>query len=127
MTLTGAAASIAGVLVFSGSMSPWLALGLVYLLTVAFTEVITNNAAAVLMFPIAIALSEQLVVSYLPFVVAIMFAASASFMTPLGYQTNLMVYGPEQYRFSDYLRIGIPMSLLVASLAIGLIPYIWGF
>ncbi|WP_079202264.1 SLC13 family permease [Pseudomonas sp. CC6-YY-74] len=127
MTLTGAAASIAGLLVFSDSMSPWLALGLVYLLTVAFTEVITNNAAAVLMFPIAIAVSEQLEVSYLPFVVATMFAASASFMTPLGYQTNLMVYGPGQYRFSDYLRIGIPMSLLVASLAIGLIPYIWGF
>lgn len=127
MTLTGAAASIAELLVLSDNMSPWLALGLVYLLTVAFTEVITNNAAAVLMFPIAIALSEQLGVSYLPFVVAIMFAASASFMTPLGYQTNLMVYGPGQYRFSDYLRIGIPMSLLVAFLAIGLIPYIWAF
>ena len=127
MTLTGAAASIAELLVLSDNMSPWLALGLVYPLTVAFTEVITNNAAAVLMFPIAIALSEQLGVSYLPFVVAIMFAASASFMTPLGYQTNLMVYGPGQYRFSDYLRIGIPMSLLVAFLAIGLIPYIWAF
>lgn len=127
MTLTGAAASIAELLVLSDNMSPWLALGLVYLLTVAFTEVITNNAAAVLMFPIAIALSEQLGVSYLPFVVAIMFAASASFMTPLGYQTNLMVYGPGQYRFSDYLRIGMPLSLLVAFLAIGLISYIWGF
>lgn len=127
MTLTGAAASIAGLLVSSDSMSPWMALVLVYLMTVAFTEVITNNAAAVLMFPIAMAVSEQLGVSYLPFVIATIFAASASFMTPLGYQTNLMVYGPGRYRFSDYLRVGIPMSLLTGLMIIVLVPIIWGF
>jgi len=89
--------------------------------------VITNNAAAVLMFPIALAVSEQLGVNFLPFAVAVMFAASASFITPLGYQTNLMVYGPGRYRFTDYLRLGVPLSLLIGSVAIGLIPLVWGF
>ncbi|WP_188750920.1 SLC13 family permease [Marinobacterium zhoushanense] len=127
MTLTGAASSIAGALVFSDALSPWLALAMIYLLTATFTELITNNAAAVLMFPIAIAVSEQLGVSFMPFVIAVMFAASASFISPLGYQTNLMVYGPGRYRFGDYLKIGIPMSLVVGSLSVGLIPFIWAF
>jgi len=96
-------------------------------LTAAFTEVITNNAAAVLMFPIALAVSEQLGVNFLPFAVAVMFAASASFITPLGYQTNLMVYGPGRYQFMDYVRLGFPLSLLVGTTAIGLIPFVWGF
>jgi di/tricarboxylate transporter len=100
---------------------------MVYVLTAIFTEVITNNAAAVLMFPIALAVSEQLGVNFLPFAVAVMFAASASFITPLGYQTNLMVYGPGRYRFTDYLRLGVPLSLLIGSVAIGLIPLVWGF
>ena len=86
-----------------------------------------NNAAAVLMFPIALAVSEQLGVHFLPFAVAVMFAASASFITPLGYQTNLMVYGPGRYQFMDYVRLGFPLSLLVGSTAIGLIPFVWGF
>ncbi len=127
MTETGAAAAIANLLVLSDSMSPWLALALVYLLTTLFTEVITNNAAAVLMFPIALAVAEQLGVSHMPFVIAIMFAASASFITPLGYQTNLMVYGPGRYSFTDYLRIGIPMSVLVGVAAVVLIPLVWMF
>jgi len=79
------------------------------------------------MFPIAMAVSEQLGVSVLPFAIAVMFAASASFITPLGYQTNLMVYGPGRYQFLDYVRIGTPLSILVACVAIGLIPLIWGF
>jgi len=81
----------------------------------------------VLMFPIAMAVSEQLGVSVLPFAIAVMFAASASFITPLGYQTNLMVYGPGRYQFTDYVRIGMPLSILVAGVAIGLIPMVWGF
>lgn len=127
MTVTGAAAGIAEWLVFYDDMPAWAVLALIYLVTAAFTEVITNNAAAVLMFPIAIALSEQLSVSHLPFVIAVMFAASASFMTPLGYQTNMMVYGPGRYKFTDYLKIGIPMSLLISSVAILLIPFVWAF
>ena len=90
--------------------SPWLALIIVYLVTILFTELITNNAAAVIVFPIALGVAEQLGVSPLPYIVAVMFAASASFMTPLGYQTNLMVMGPGGYRFTDYLRIGFPMA-----------------
>jgi di/tricarboxylate transporter len=127
MTETGAAEGIAQLLVVGDSMSPWLALALLYAMTVIFTELITNNAAAVLMFPIGMALAEQLGVDHLPFIIAIMFAASASFMTPIGYQTNLMVYGPGRYRFSDYLKIGAPLSLLIGTTSVLLIPFIWTF
>lgn len=124
---TGAAAGIAQTLIGAGTLTPWLALAMVYLTTVAFTETITNNAAAVLMFPIAMAVADQLGVNFMPFAVAIMFAASASFITPLGYQTNLMVLGSGGYRFTDYLRIGLPLSVLAAGTAIVLIPLAWGF
>lgn len=127
MAETGAANWIATTILGTGELSPWVALALVYLLTVLFTEMITNNAAAVLMFPIALALAEQLGVDFLPFAITVMFAASASFMTPLGYQTNLMVYGPGRYRFTDYARIGFPLGLVVATTAIVLIPFVWGF
>ncbi|MGC8121863.1 SLC13 family permease [Marinobacter sp. VGCF2001] len=127
MTETGAAQSVAGFLLGFGPFTPWVALAIVYVLTALFTEMITNNAAAVLMFPIALAVSEQLGVNFLPFAVAVMFAASASFITPLGYQTNLMVYGPGRYQFMDYVRIGTPLALLVGSVAIGLIPLVWVF
>ncbi|WP_280540228.1 SLC13 family permease [Chromohalobacter sp. 11-W] len=127
MDKTGAASQIAQWLLLMDGLSPWMALAMVYVLTVIFTELITNNAAAVLMFPVAAAVAEQLGVSIMPFAIGIMFAASASFMTPLGYQTNLMVLGPGGYRFVDYLRLGAPMSLLVGVIAIGLIPLVWGF
>ncbi|MFL1484436.1 SLC13 family permease [Marinobacter sp. LN3S78] len=127
MSETGAAQWVAGSLLNFGTLTPWLALALIYVLTAAFTEVITNNAAAVLMFPIALAVSEQLGVNFIPFAVAVMFAASASFITPLGYQTNLMVYGPGRYQFTDYMRIGVPLSLLVGTTAVLLIPLVWGF
>lgn len=127
MTKTGAAEWIAGGLLGFGDLTPWVTLAIIYVLTAAFTEVITNNAAAVLMFPIALAVSEQLGVQFLPFAIAVMFAASASFVTPLGYQTNLMVYGPGRYRFGDYVRIGLPLSALVGLTAIILIPQVWSF
>lgn len=129
MTQTGAASMVSqGLFTLLGqNPEPWLALVLVYLLTTLFTELITNNAAAVLMFPIAQAMAEYLGVSLLPFAIAIMFAASASFITPLGYQTNLMVMGPGGYRFTDYLRLGLPLSILVAATALILIPQIWSF
>ncbi|NIC04170.1 SLC13 family permease [Billgrantia bachuensis] len=127
MTKTGAAAQVAQWLLLIDGLAPWVALALVYLMTVMFTELITNNAAAVLMFPIAVAVAEQLGVSFMPFVIAIMFAASASFMTPLGYQTNLMVLGPGGYRFTDYLRLGAPLSLIVGITAVALVPLAWPF
>ena len=127
MTVTGAAGWVAGGLLGFGELTPWVALVLIYLLTAVFTEMITNNAAAVLMFPIALAVSQQLGVNFLPYAVVVMFAASASFITPLGYQTNLMVYGPGRYRFGDYVRIGLPLSLLAGAVVLSLVPLFWEF
>ncbi|MDN2661243.1 SLC13 family permease [Neptunomonas sp. CHC150] len=126
MTKTGMAEQIAQWLMFGG-MSPWVMLAIVYVLTTLFTEVITNNAAAILMFPIAVSIAQQLGVDHMPFVIAVMFAASASFIMPLGYQTNLMVMGPGGYQTSDFLKIGIPMSIIVSVASIVLIPFIWAF
>jgi len=89
--------------------------------------VITNNAAAALMFPFAISLAVQLGVDPRAFAMAVLFGASASFATPLGYQTNLMVYGPGGYRLGDFLRVGIPMNLMLLAAATILIPLFWPF
>ena len=124
---TGAAAAIAGLMLGVVKDQPHLALVMVYLVTTLFTEIITNNAAAVLVFPIAMSLADGLAVSAMPFVTCIMVAASASFATPIGYQTNLMVYGPGGYRFGDYLRIGIPLNVLFGAITIVLAPFIWPF
>ncbi len=124
---TGAAASIAGGLVGLGSEQPWLALALVYATTAITTELITNNAAAALLLPIALATAQQLGVSWEPFAIAVMFAASASFATPIGYQTNLMVWGPGGYRFSDFLRLGVPIQLIVGTATVVLIPMVFPF
>ena len=124
---TGAASAIAGSLISLSRGDPWLALSLVFVTTAVFTALATNNAAAVLMFPIAVAASEDLGVSILPFAIVIMVAASASFATPIGYQTNLMVYGVGGYRFGDYVRIGLPLTLLVGIVTVALAPMIWAF
>lgn len=127
MKITGAAEMIASTLVGLVKGSPWLVLAVIYGCTSLFTEVITNNAGALLMFPIAMATAEKMGVNPMPFTVAIMMGASASFATPIGYQTNMMVYGPGGYRFSDYLKIGIPMNLLMLVVASLLIPFFWPF
>lgn len=127
MEISGAAGSIASTWVGFAGDSPWLALLAIYAVCTLFTEMITNNAAAVLVYPIAEATAASLGVSLLPFVAAIMIAASASFATPIGYQTNLMVYGPGGYRFSDYARIGVPLNLLVGVTAVVMAPLIWPF
>ncbi|HWP91996.1 MAG TPA: SLC13 family permease [Thermodesulfobacteriota bacterium] len=124
---TGAAGQIANSWISLAGNDPWLALVAVYFITSAFTEFITNNAAAVLIFPIAQATAESLGVSFSPFVFAIMMAASASFATPIGYQTNLMVYGPGGYRFTDYVRIGLPLNILLGIAAVLIIPIFWPF
>jgi di/tricarboxylate transporter len=124
---SGAASALAsGVLGLSGD-SPWLLLVAVYLLVTLLTSVVTNNAAAVITFPIVMASAETLGVSPMPFVVAVMFAASACFLTPIGYQTNLMVLGPGGYRFADFLRLGGPLNLITAVVVLGLIPWFWPF
>lgn len=97
------------------------------LATSLFTNLITNNAAAALMFPIALAASARLGVSVLPFAIVIMKAASASFATPIGYQTNLMVMGPGGYAFSDYLRMGVPLTILSGVLTVLIAPLVWPF
>ncbi len=127
MARSGAAESIASWWLAMAGDNPWIALAAVYLITSFFTELITNNAAAVLVFPIAEATAAGLGVSLWPFVAVVMMAASASFATPIGYQTNLMVYGPGGYRFTDYLRIGTPLNLLIGVLAVLLAPMIWPF
>jgi di/tricarboxylate transporter len=93
----------------------------VYFATSLYTEIITNNAAAAIMFPIAFALTSKVGIDPRPFFIAIMIAASASFATPIGYQTNLMVYGPGGYKFTDFMKIGIPMNLFVGIVAVLLI------
>ncbi|WP_346921758.1 SLC13 family permease [Glutamicibacter creatinolyticus] len=124
MTKTGAASWLAGSLLSVGGGS-WMALAAVFFLTVVCTEMLTNNAAAVLVFPIAMEVADQIGANFMPFAVAVMIAASASFIIPIGYQTNLMVMGPGGYRLQDFVRIGLPMTLLTATVALSLIPFIW--
>ena len=104
-------------------MAPWLVLLAIYSLTSFLTEVVTNNAVAVILTPIAIGLAQSLGVDPRPLVVAVMLAASASFATPIGYQTNTLVYGPGGYRFTDFLRIGVPLNVLMALTAAVVIPF----
>ncbi|HVC93062.1 MAG TPA: SLC13 family permease, partial [Pirellulales bacterium] len=124
---TKAADMIAGGLIQLTLDSPWATLAVVYFVTLVVTELITNNAAAALMFPMAIATAKNLDVSYMPFVIVVMMAASAGFATPIGYQTNLMVYGPGGYRFSDYLKIGVPLDILIGVITVALAPLVWKF
>ena len=122
---SGAASFLAHGLVSLAGDNPMTLLIMIYVSTVILTEMVTNNAAAVLMFPVALSASTALGMQFMPLAVAIMFAASASFATPIGYQTNLMVYGPGGYRFTDYIRFGLPLNILLGITAIFLIPNIW--
>ena len=127
METSGAAQAIVESLIGRVGDNPWLALVVIYGVTMLFTEVLSNNAAAVLMFPLAMATADTLGVNYLPFVFAIMMAASCGFATPIGYQTNLMVYGPGGYHFRDYLRFGGMLNLIVYAITVTLVPLVWPF
>ncbi len=129
MDKTGAAGLIATTVInfFGSNPHPWLLLIAIYIVTSFFTEIITNNAAVALSFPIAYAMAQALDVSFMPFAIAIMMAGSASFATPLGYQTNLMVYGPGGYTFKDFLKIGVPMNVLVGITAVLITPLVFPF
>jgi di/tricarboxylate transporter len=125
---TGLAGVVAdGMLGVVDTAGPWVVLAQVYLLTLLFTELVTNNAAAALAFPIAHAAAARLGVNVMPFALAVAMAASAGFATPLGYQTHMMVYGPGGYRFSDFVRIGLPLDLVIAAVAVGLLPVVFPF
>ena len=123
----GLADIIANYALLIANGDPWLMLALVYLTTMMLTETITNNAAAIVMFPIAQSAAENLGINVAPFAIAVMIAASASFITPIGYQTNLMVFGPGGYRFIDYVKLGTPLSIIVACIALWIIPLVWAF
>ncbi|WP_138469404.1 SLC13 family permease [Poseidonocella sp. HB161398] len=123
---SGAVAMIVGwIAPFLSAGSPLIALALVYVATSVLTELVTNNAVAVLMVPIAAGLAQQLGVDPRPFLIAVMFAASASFATPIGYQTNTLVYNAGGYRFSDFLRVGLPMNIIAGLATVLLIPVFW--
>ncbi|MBQ4824199.1 MULTISPECIES: SLC13 family permease [unclassified Leisingera] len=106
-------------------LPPFLLVWAVYLLTSVLTELVSNNAVAVVVTPIAIGLAQAMGVDPRPLVVAVMVAASASFATPIGYQTNTLVYGPGGYKFTDFLRVGIPLNLTVGMVASLIIPFFW--
>ena len=112
---------------FSTDIQPYILLGLIYLITMILTEVSSNTATAIIMTPIVMAVTNQIGIDPRPFIFAVCFAASASFITPVGYQTNLMVYGPGGYKFSDFIKVGMPLSIIFWLLAILFIPIIWPF
>jgi di/tricarboxylate transporter len=128
METTGLAGMSAGWTVgWLQPFGPTAVLAGIYFLTLVFTEILTNNAAAALAFPIAHAAAVAMGLNFLPFAVAIAFAASAGFATPMGYQTHLMVYGPGGYRFSDYVKLGIPLDFIVMAITVAMVPRLFPF
>ncbi|HVM21544.1 MAG TPA: SLC13 family permease [Egibacteraceae bacterium] len=126
---TSGLGAVLGELIVDG-MAPLGAIGAlagVLIATMALTELVSNNAAAALMFPVALSTGAALGVDVRPFIIAITLGASLSFLTPIGYQTNLLVYGLGNYRFFDYTRLGIPVNLVTVFLCLLLIPRIWPF
>jgi di/tricarboxylate transporter len=125
---SGAAAMIVTAVVAAvGDLGPLAILAVIYVLTSTLTEMVSNNAVAVLIGPIAIGLAQQLGYDPRPFIMAVMFAASASFATPIGYQTNTFVYSAGGYRFSDFLRVGLPLNVIFAVVAVLVIPLFFPF
>jgi di/tricarboxylate transporter len=123
---SGLAGGIAGSLVsLSAGLGPWALLLGVVIATIVLTEIITNNAAAVLIFPIALAAGHAAGIDPRPLVIGITVAGSASFLTPIGYQTNTMVYGPGGYRFTDYVRLGTPITVGVIAAIMVIVPIVW--
>lgn len=123
---SGAVALIAnGIAPYLQDLSPFLLVWAIFLLTSVLTELVSNNAVAVVVTPIVIALATQLGIDPRPLVVAVMVAASASFATPIGYQTNTLVYGPGGYAFTDFLKIGVPLNISIGVISSLIIPYLW--
>ena len=128
MVNSGLADVIANFIIeLSYSHGPYVLLAILYIITNIITEIITNNAAAALSFPLALSISNQLGVDPTPFFMVICVAASAGFTTPIGYQTNLIVQGIGNYKFTDFVRVGLPLNIIVFLISIFLIPQIWPF
>lgn len=111
----------------SANHGPLVLLAVVFVITNLFTELMTNNAAAALAFPLSLSIAEHLGVSPMPFFVAICIAASSSFSTPIGYQTNLIVQGVGGYRFADFVKIGLPLNLIALAITLAVVPRVWAF
>ncbi len=124
---SGAAGVLADGIIGLAGGDPWPTLVLVFTATALLSAVATNNVAAVLAFPVALSAAQHMNVDIMPFAITIMVAASASFATPIGYQTNLMVYNAGGYRFADFVRIGVPLTLLVGLVTVALVPLVWPF
>ena len=125
---TGLAGQISSALfMVLGDFGPYGAFIAIFLMTVLFTELITNNAAAALSFPVAYSLAVGFNVDPLPFIMAVAFGASASFISPFGYQTNLMVYSAGNYRLKDYIVMGLPLSIIYSITVLTLIPLVFPF
>lgn len=128
MVNSGVADGVAKFIIgLSDDYGPHVLLAMLFIITNLFTELITNNAAAALAFPLALSIAAQLGVSPVPFFVVICMAASASFSTPIGYQTNLIVQGIGNYKFTDFVRIGLPLNIMTFLISVILIPMIWKF
>ena len=128
METTGAAALLAGkVGATFGPYGPWVLLSALYLMGSIMTEMVSNNAVAVVLTPLAVRLAEAVDASPIPFVIAVMFSASASFATPIGYQTNTYVFGAGGYLFRDFVKVGLPLNLILWVVATFTIPLIWNF
>ena len=128
MENSGFAALIARhIISMADSFGPYALLAIIFIITNLFTELITNNAAAALSFPIALSVATQLGVDPTPFFVVICMAASASFATPIGYQTNLIVQGVGSYKFTDFVKVGLPLNLITFLISVFVIPLIWKF
>jgi len=112
---------------FDPALRPVVMVSLIYLMTMILTEMASNAATAIIMTPIAISAAMQIGLDPKPFIFSVCFAASASFITPIGYQTNLMVYGPGGYKFSDYVKVGLPLAIFLWIMATFLIPVLWPF
>jgi di/tricarboxylate transporter len=126
MQKTGAAAAVAGMLsVAAGSLGPHATLAVVYLTTLALAEMLHHNAAVAIMFPIAVATGELVGADARPFVMAVAVAGCHAFASPVTYQTHLIVYGPGGYKFTDFVRVGMPLNFVCAAVAIALIPTVW--
>ena len=122
-----AAAMNNAVNMFEPALQPVVLVSLIYLVTMILTEMASNAATAIIMTPIALTAAAQMGLDPKPFIFSVCFAASASFITPIGYQTNLMVYGPGGYKFSDYVKVGLPLAITLWVMATYLIPIMWPF
>jgi di/tricarboxylate transporter len=126
MQKTGAAAAVAGLIASaSGSLGPHATLVLVYVASLVLAELLHHNAAVAIMFPIAVATAELLGADSRPFVMAVALAGCAAFASPVTYQTHLIVYGPGGYKFTDFMRVGLPLDVLCGAIAVFLIPMVW--